>query len=144
MTGNGRGGCTRHGLTVLKARVKVRGLSALDQRTAAARALLHWQRELVRDLGGEDAASSAQRALVEIATRTRLYVESLDAFLMEQPSLIVGRGKKKTVLPVLIERQRLADSLAHTLGRLGLERRAKTLPSLDQYVKDTYGAKEPL
>lgn len=48
---------------------------------------------------------------------------------MEQPSLVLRR--RRAVLPVLVERQRLADSLARLLALLGLERRAKTLPDLD-------------
>ena len=63
---------SRHGLNVLKARVKVRGLQAIDRRTAAAQALLAWQKQLIADLGGEKVISAQQRALVELATRTKL------------------------------------------------------------------------
>ena len=52
--------------------MKVRGLAVLDRRTLAARHLLDWRAELIDDLGGEAATSAAQRALVEVATRTRL------------------------------------------------------------------------
>ena len=45
---------------------------------------------------------------MELATRTRLYVDSLDAWLMAQPSLVNSR--KKAVLPVLRERLALQDS----------------------------------
>jgi hypothetical protein len=68
---------SRHGLNALKARVKVRELQAIDQRTVAAQALLGWRRELVADLGGEAAVSGQRMALVEAAVRTRLYVDSL-------------------------------------------------------------------
>ena len=51
----------RTGLNALKARVKVRGLAAIDRRTTAARALLDWRQELVADLGGEAKVSAAQR-----------------------------------------------------------------------------------
>lgn len=123
---------SRHGLHALMARVKVRGLQAIDRRTAAGRALVAWRRELLEDLGGEAAASTQQRAIVDLAVRTRLYVDSLDAWLMEQPSLVLAR--RKAVLPVLRERQALADSLARLLGQLGLARRAKPLPSLAEYL----------
>jgi hypothetical protein len=39
---------------------------------------------------------------------------------MEQPSLINKR--KRTVIPVLLQRNQLADSLARTLALLGLDR----------------------
>ncbi len=49
---------SRTGLNALKGRGKVRGLQAIDQRTAAARGLLGWRRELVDDPGGENAISA--------------------------------------------------------------------------------------
>ena len=99
----------------------VRGLQAIDRRSAAARALMRWRTELVRDLGGEQQISAQQRALVDLASRSKLYLDSLDAFLMTQPSLVNAR--RRSVIPVLRERQALADSLARVLQSLGLERR---------------------
>jgi len=117
----------------------VRGLGAIDGRTAAARGLLDWRRELLDDLGGEVAVSAQQRALVEMATRTRLYVDHVDAYLMEQASLVNGR--KRSLIPVLRERQALVDSLARLLGQLGLERTVKPTVSLDTYLSEKYGSK---
>ena len=125
---------TRHGLNALKARVKVRGLGAIDERTAAAQALLAWRRELVADLGGEDSISAQQRALVELAARTRLYVDSLDAWIMEQPSLVNAR--KRAVHPILLQRQQLADALARYMTQLGLERRVKEVRDLRTYLAE--------
>lgn len=123
---------SRHGLYVLKVAVKVRGLSAIDKRTAAGQALIAWRQELLSDLGGEDCVSAQRRALVDMAVRTRLYVDHVDAWLMEQRSLLNKR--KKAILPVLRERQSLVDSLARLLGQLGLERVAKPVPSLQDYL----------
>ena len=127
---------SRHGLNALKAQVKVRGLQAIDRRTAAAQALVAWRRELLADLGGEEDVSAQQMALVDMTVRTRLYVDTLDAWLMGQPSLVNHR--KKAVLPVLRERQQLVDSLARILGQLGLERKAKPIPALAQYIAEKY------
>ena len=82
---------SRHGLNVLKVKVKVRGLAAIDRRTAAARDLLAWKADLENDLGGQDNLSAQQRGLIDLAVRTRLYVDSLDAYIMEQPSLVNHR-----------------------------------------------------
>ena len=128
---------TRHGLNALKARVKVRGLGAIDRRTAAAQALLAWRRELVADLGGEDSISAQQRALVELAARTRLYVDSLDAWIMEQPSLVNAR--KRAVHPILLQRQQLADALARYMTALGLERKSKGVMDLKSYLAERGG-----
>ena len=117
----------------------VRGLEAIDKRSSAARALFDWRRDLVADLGGEQAVTAQQRALVEIITRTMLYLNHLDAFLMQQKRLV--DRKKKTVLPVLLQRQQLADSLSRHLVALGLERRAKPVQSLHEYVAQRYPAR---
>jgi hypothetical protein len=114
----------------------VEGLVAVDKRGASARLLLEWRRDLVADLGGESAVTAQQLALVEVTTRTKLYIDHLDAFLMAQRSLV--NKKKKTALPVLLQRQALADSLAKHLSLLGLERRARPVPSLDEYLSATY------
>ena len=127
---------SKHGLNPIRRRVMVDGLEAVDKRSAPARALWSWRRDLVADLGGEAAVTAQQRALVEVATRTKLYVDHLDAYLMQQRSLI--NRKKKTVLPVLLQRQALADSLAKYMNMLGLERRSKPVPTLDEYLASSY------
>ena len=71
-----------------------------------------------------------------MTVRTRLYVDSLDAWMMEQESLV--NRKRKSVLPVLRECQQLVDSLARILGQLGLERKAKPIPALAQYIAEKY------
>lgn len=123
---------SRTGLNALKARVKIRGLDAIDKRTSAERALVEWRREMIEDLGGDDEVSAQQRAIAGLVVRTKLYVDSLDAWIMSQPSLVLAR--RRAVLPVLVERQRLADSLARMLGQLGLERRARPAPRLADYL----------
>ena len=125
----------RTGLRALKSRVAVRGLAVLDKRTAAARVLMEFRRELLADLGGLATVSASQAALVELAARTRLYVDHIDAHLLEQTSLITRKGRLK---PLVEQRQRLADSLARLLGLLGLERREPPAPSLEEYVRDRY------
>ena len=59
-------------------------LASLDRRSVAARGLLEWRAELIAVLGGEDVVTPQQEALVELVTRTRLYVDHLDPFLMAQ------------------------------------------------------------
>ncbi len=130
----------RTGLNALKARVKVRGLQAIDRRTAAAQALLGWRKDLVEDLGGETAVSAQQTALVEAAVRTRLYVDSLDAWILEHGSLVNAR--RRCVHPVVRERQQLVDSLARLLSLLGLERRQPKAVDLTAYIRERYGGTE--
>jgi hypothetical protein len=130
---------SRHGLNVLKARVQVRGLTAIDMRTAAAQALVAWRRELFTDLGGEDACSAQKKAIIEIATRTRLYIESLDAWILEQRSLV--NYKRKAILPVVLQRQTLADAFARYMAQLGLERKQKPVPTLKDFILEVEAKK---
>ena len=126
---------TRTGLRALKSRVTVRGLAAIDRRTTAARTLLDFRRELLDDLGGEHRISAARLALVEMAVRSRLYLDHVDAFLMAQPTLIIKRARLRgRLLPLVEQRQRLAESLARLLGQLGLERRTPEPLDLREYL----------
>ena len=125
---------SRHGLNALKARVKVRGLQAIDSRTVAARGLLDWRQELLADLGGEDAVSAQQRALVDMAVRTRLYIDHADAFLLEQHTLV--NRKRRSLIPLVRERQALVDSLTRILGQLGLERKAPPAKTLNEDLEE--------
>jgi hypothetical protein len=122
----------RHGLHTLKKVVMVQGTNALDGRSAPVKALMQWRAELIRDLGGESALSAQRLALVEMIIRTRLYLDHCDGFLLQQPSLI--NKKRRSLLPIVRERMSLADSLARLLGQLGLDRIAKPMPSLAEYV----------
>jgi hypothetical protein len=103
----------------------------------AARSALVWRAELLADLGGEDSISAQRAALVESAVRTRLYLDHLDCWLMEQTSLVNGR--RKAALPILRDRQVIADSLSRLLQQLGLERlapKAKTLADIAREITE--------
>jgi hypothetical protein len=121
-------------------KLKVRGLATIDKRGAAARSLIRWRKALVADLGGGLALTTGQLTLVDMASRTRLLVDHVDAFLLAQTSLI-HVGKKK-LMPLVLERTKLADSLVRQLATLGLERKVKQVPALQQYVQAKYAASE--
>ena len=87
----------KHGTYTLKKAVAVLGSRALPtKRTALGRALHEWRTSLVADLGGEEAVSTQQRALVELAVRTKLLVDSVDAYVLAMPSP-VNRQKRWSV-----------------------------------------------
>lgn len=123
----------KHGLTSLKRAVKELGSRSIDGRTTVGKALLHWRSELIDDLGGETAVTTQQLAVVDLAVRSKLILDSIDAWLLRQPSLVNKR--KKSLVPVVRERQQLADSLARYMAQLGLERRAKPVQSLSEYLE---------
>jgi hypothetical protein len=87
-----------------------------------------WRAGLIADLGGADHLSTQQRAIVELATRTYLLLESVDRWMLAQPSLINKRNR--VLFPIVAQRTTLADSLARSMTMLGLERRARPSPTL--------------
>ena len=113
---------SRHGLNAVKTRVKLRGLAAIDMRTVAAREMLAFRDELIAALGGDTEVSPQQRKLVDLAARASLYLDHLDAWLAGQQTLVNRRSR--SVLPVLLQRQSIAEHLARLLDRLGLDRAA--------------------
>jgi hypothetical protein len=115
-----RRGYRRSGFYSLRATLRALGPRVLDRRTALGKALAAWKADLVRDLGGD--LSTQELVLVDLAVRQKLLLESVDTWLLVQPSLVLAR--KKTVLPVVKDRQALVDSLSRIMGQLGLRRRA--------------------
>jgi hypothetical protein len=121
-----------HGTKALKRAVSTLGNRAIDRRTTMGRALAAWRSELLTDLGGIEAVSTQELALVEEAVKTKLILDSVDAWLLSQPTLIHKRNR--SVLPAVRDRQALVSTLRALLGDLGLKRRAKAMPSLGEYL----------
>ncbi len=129
---------SRRALTAVKARVNLRALAAVDMRTVAAREMMAFRDELVAALGGDTELSPQRRKLVDLAVRVSLYLDHLDAYLAEQKTLINRRSR--SVVPVLLQRQTLADHMARLLDKLGLDRVPTKIDNLDRYVAEKYGA----
>ncbi len=136
----GNENASKHGLTTLKQAVRGLGGRVIDKRTTLGKALAKWRTDLIQDLGGRDAISTQQEALVDLAVKSKLILDSIDAWLLTQPSLVNAR--KRSLLPAVRERQQLADGLARYLTQLGLERKAKTVPPLDEYLAARYATSE--
>jgi hypothetical protein len=64
--------------------------------------------------------------------KTKLILDSVDVWLLSQPSLINKRTR--SVLPVVRDRQALVATLRGLLGDLGLQRRGKPMPALGDYL----------
>ncbi len=79
----------RHGLNALNSALEtvanredwIRSLGPVGE------ALRQWRGELIEAVGGESVASPQERALIELATRTHLMLESVDRFILGMPAL---------------------------------------------------------
>jgi hypothetical protein len=119
----GNSNARKHGFNVLRAGLTQLGSRVIDGRSSLGYALKKWRRELIADLGGDDSISTQQLAVVDLAVKSKVLLDSIDAWLLSQHSLINHR--KRSVIPVVLQRQSLADGLAKYLSMLGLERRHK-------------------
>lgn len=117
-----------HAHYTLKRAMKELGNRAVDRRTSIGKALEAWRAELITDLGGDSQISTQQKAVIDLAVRTKILLDSLDVWLLEQPSLV--NAKRRSVIPALIQRQSLSDALARYLNQLGLERKARPVSTL--------------
>jgi len=117
----GNGNAQKHGLSPLKRAVNTLGNRFLDKRTMASKALVQWRQDLIRDLGGD--VSTQQDAIISLAIKTKLLLDSVDVWLLQQPTLIIKR--KKAIIPAVQQRQVLADALARYMSMLGLARKSK-------------------
>jgi hypothetical protein len=121
----------RHGLNQLKKAVYKLGNRALDKRWKE-RPWHSWRQDLIRDLGGD--VSTQQDAIISLAIKTKLLLDSIDVWLLQQPTLIVKR--KRAIIPAVVQRQVLADALARYLGQLGLQRKAKVTSLSEILARD--------
>lgn len=111
-----------------KNKVFLQGLSILDGRSPAVRQYVAARKELIEQLGGD--VSPSQRYLIEIVVRGLVYLNHLDAHLLQQKSLILHAGKtarskdRKSQL-LLLERMHISNIVSKQLGMLGLERKTR-------------------
>ena len=131
---------SRHGLTAPMARIKLKAFQAIDRQTVAARETLAFKGELAAALGGEADLSPQRRKLVDMTARAALLLDHVDAYLFEQRSLVNARAK--TLLPVLVQRQSLADHLARLLDKLGLDRVPQRVPALHDVLAEIASQRE--
>jgi hypothetical protein len=115
----------------IRTAVMIKGCWKIDRRSIGAQQLFRWKRELILAMGGEAEISPQRMCLVDLCVRTRLYVEALDAYLLGTKSLI--DKKARATLPILLQRQSMADSLVKTLKILGLNRQHGKILSLKEY-----------
>ena len=121
----------KSGHHTLKRAVRDLGSRAIDMRTSIGRALMQWRAAIVDDLGGPESITTVQHALLDMAVKSKLIMDSIDAWLLTQETLI--DEDKKSVYHCVLQRMQLADSLARMLDKIGCQRRVKQL-SLEGYL----------
>jgi len=96
------------------------------------KALAAWRSELLDDLGGAASISTQEAALLDAAVKTKLILDSVDAWLLSQKTLINKRSR--SVIAAVQQRNSLVATLKGLLESLGLQRRAKRIPTLTEWL----------
>jgi len=102
-----------HGLSTIRQGVNELGRRAIDKRTRTGKALAAWRKELIADMGGDDNVSTQQKTIIDLIVKQKLLLDSVDAWSLTRP--LIDRPSK-SLIPIVRERQMLADSLARYLG----------------------------
>jgi hypothetical protein len=106
--------------------------------TALGRALHEWRESLIADLGGIENVTTQQLALVDLAVRTKLLVDSVDAYVLAMPSPV--NRQKRCLHPVVRERQSLVNQLQSLLRDLALDWKTPPVPTLAEYLATETGS----
>lgn len=130
-----------HGLKSLKRAIRTLGKRAIDKRTRAGKHHALLQNVLIDALGGTEQLTPQKRVLLDEAVLTKLMLDSVNAWIVAQPTLINKRNK--TIIAAVKDRSSLVSVLRTLLGDLGLERKAKVIPSLAEYLHGKGKATKP-
>jgi hypothetical protein len=122
----------KSGLYELKRSVLTLGRHTIDRRTTVGKALAAWRSDLLVDLGGVESISTEEAALIDAAVKTKLILDSVDAWLLSQPTLINKRSR--SVVSAVRDRNALVATLKGLLESLGLKRRAKPVMRFHELV----------
>jgi hypothetical protein len=96
------------------------------------RAMRERREAFVEALGGADAVSPQQMVLIEKTVVQEVIVCSLDSYVLAMPSPVDKRHRM--LWPVVRERAAQVNLLQSLLRDLGLERRQKPVPTLQEYL----------
>ena len=78
---------------------------------------------------------AAQRVLVEESSKARVTAAAVGDWILKQESLV----KDNELLPAVMQHSALVANLGRLLERLGLERRARDVQFLDEYLASRNG-----
>jgi hypothetical protein len=135
---SGNQNAQKHGLYASKRALKNLSPVGFDGRLAVIREKNDWKARVRADLGGD--LSTAEETLLEQASRQLLLIDSVDAWIFDpraHRSLVNAR--KRSIAPVLAQRQALVDFLVRLLQLLGLKRQVDEVDVWMEKVRGKYG-----
>lgn len=119
-----------HGAWTLK---RALDTGRLDMRSEAGQAIKRLRMQLETDLGGVDTLSTQERLLVDRIVKKALIIEALETYALGRKSIFKRNGE----LIGALGRHYLSytEALRRDLLAVGLQRRAKNVPNLQDYLQ---------
>lgn len=103
----------------------------IDGRSALSQSLAKYRAELLSSLGGAENLSAMETTIVEMCAKDWLLVQTIDAYILQTGAF---NKKRRQAYALTVQRMQIADSLTRRLQALGLQRRAKPVLSLSDYL----------
>jgi hypothetical protein len=120
----------RRRLRAKVAKIKMQGMRAIDRRSAGGRDVLHYRRDLISALGGEQNISPQRGHILEMAIRARAMLDVIDHWIWSQKSFVT----KGALHPIVVQRQSIAKHFLDCLRELGLDRRAVDANTIEDLI----------
>lgn len=143
----GRGGAPKgnvnarkHGISTARKLLKDWGTLALDGRSPIVKERNAWLARVVEDKGGRENLSELKLTHLEGLADEWLIVRSVTLYVLTLPSL--ANKRKRTLHPVVMQWQQLKDGFARRCQMAGLEREARKVPELGDYLAEKAKASE--
>jgi hypothetical protein len=122
----------KSGHYALEKSLKRDGFSVLTRRQRET--VAEWRRNIEADAGGREQLSQLKQFQLERLLVTEVLIQSLDSWLLQQKSIINRR--KKSAIPLLEQRSRLAETSLKLCAAIGLQRQSREVPSLSEYLRE--------
>jgi hypothetical protein len=104
-------------------------LNTLDKRSQVACALRKVRDELTAQCGGPDEVTPALALLIEQAAVKAIIAKATSEYILKQECPVTDRH---ALVAVVMQHDTLQKTLALLLEKIGLERKAKTVPDIRQ------------
>lgn len=119
----------QHGAWSLK---RALNTGRLDMRSEAGQAVKRLRAQLESDLGGADTLSTQEHLMVDRIVKKALIIEALESYALSRKTIFKRNGD----LIGALGRHYLsyAEALRRDLLAIGLQRRAKDVPNLQDYL----------
>jgi hypothetical protein len=119
-----------HGHTLRKLLLKDVNIVDISKKNGIGPEIVSQAEQICSDAGGKESLSELKRQLINRYVITELLIQSVDHWLLQQPSLIKS---KRAIFPIVNERNRLVQTSLQLAQAIGIERKPRPTQSLEEW-----------